>query len=328
MAGRRLGFEERCEIKRGLAKGWSYREVARGLGRPPSTVAREVSRNGGRRSYQAWNAQGRANREAHRPKPYKLEGNGPLAREVERLLRRRWSPEQIAGRLRREHPDDARWWVSAESIYRSLFVETRGGLKKELTVFLRSQRPKRRRRVTTNLRGKLADMVPIAQRPAEVDDRRVPGHWEGDLIIGSDARSALGTLVERTSRFLVPFPLPHDHTAPTTRRALSEAIQGLPDHLRRSLTWDQGKEMAEHVRFSIDTGIQVYFCDAGKPYQRGTNENTNRLLRQYFPKGTSFTDLTYNQLAAVAEELNSRPRKLHDWETPAEVYHRLVAMTP
>ena len=322
MPGRRLDFDERCEIKRCLVRGLSFAEIGVGLGRPTSTISREVHRNGGRRSYAAWQAQGRAKRLRRRPKTFKLERHRRLARWVEARLAKKWSPEQIAERLRRDHPDDPRWWVSAEAIYKSLFVQGRGGLRAELAVHLRAK--KRRRRDAQDGRGQLKDMVSISERPPEVADRALPGDWEGDLILGGDGRSALGTLVERRTRYVLLFVLRETHTAEAARVALTKVIRTLPVELRRSLTWDQGKEMAEHVRFSIDTGVKVYFCDPGKPWQRGTNENTNGLLRQYFPKGTRFSDLTDAQARAVARELNGRPRKTLGWDTPAEALAALL----
>jgi IS30 family transposase len=317
-----LAFPERTEIKRRLVLGESYQAIGRALGRPGSTIKREVDRNGGREGYHPWAAQGRWKTQRARPKPFKLEGNGRLARAVAVRLKKRWSPEQVAERLRKEHPNDPRWWVSPEAIYSALYVQGRGGLADELRQHLRSR--KRRRRNGGDGRGQLVDMVNIAQRPPEADDRKVPGHWEGDLILGSDGKSALGTLVERTSRYLLLFVLRDNHTAEATRQALTKAIKTLPVELRRSLTWDQGKEMADHVRFGIDAGIEVYFCDPSSPWQRGSNENTNGLLRQYFPKSTSFLDVTDAEVRRVARELNGRPRKTLDWDTPAEALARAI----
>jgi IS30 family transposase len=259
---------------------------------------------------------------AARPQPFKLESNGRLARVVRARLTRRWSPEQIAARLRRDHGDDPRWWVSAEAIYASLYVQGRGGLNDELRRYLRHRTP--RRRDGGDGRGQLTDMVLITDRPPEVADRAVPGHWEGDLIVGADGRSALGVLVERASRYVALFVLPTNHTAAATRVAMGKAIRRLPAELRRSLTWDQGKEMAQHVQFSIDAGIDVYFCEPGKPWQRGTGENTNGLLRDYFPKGTRFDAVTDAHARAVARELNERPRKTLGWDTPAEALDKLL----
>jgi len=326
MPGDRLSFEERCEIHRGLRDDLSFREIGSRLGRSASTVWREVDRNGGRRTYRPRYAQGRWNRTKRRPRTFRLESNRRLARVVERRLALRWSPEQIAERLRRDHPRDARWWVSAETIYHSLFVQGRGGLRDELRVHLRAR--KRRRRDGGDGRGLLRDMVNISERPAEAADRAVPGHWEGDLILGGDGRSALGTLVERSTRYVLLFALRDDHTAEATREALARTVRTLPAHLRRSLTWDQGKEMAQHVAFSVATGVDVYFCDPSSPWQRGSNENTNGLLRQYFPKGTSFVAVTDAEFRRVAVELNGRPRKTLGWDTPAEAYAKaFVAMT-
>jgi IS30 family transposase len=250
-----------------------------------------------------------------------------LAKLIARRLARKWSPDQIAQRLRRDHPDDPRWWVSAETIYQSLYVQSRGGLAKELTAELRRARAKRKSRPAVDNRGRIPNMVLISARPAEVADRAVPGHWEGDLIIGADGKSALIVLVERSTRYVMIVPLRLDHTAATVRDALTKAIRDLPAQLRRSLTWDQGKEMSQHVAFSIATDIPVYFCDPSSPWQRGTNENTNGLLRQYWPKGTSFQSLTTREANRVAIELNGRPRKTLDYQTPAEAYADLVAMT-
>jgi IS30 family transposase len=315
-------LEERTEIKRRLVGGDSFRSIAAALARPASTIAREVNRNGGRRSYHPWYAHGRWKLTGQRPKPFKLEGRGLLARTVTARLKRNWSPEQIAARLRKDHADDPRWWVSAEAIYNSLYVQGRGGLRDELRQHLRAK--KRRRRDAGDGRGLLADMVMIADRPPEADDRRVPGHWEGDLILGSDGRSALVTLVERSTRYVLLGVLRDNHTADATLAVLEKLIRTLPVELRRSLTWDQGKEMAAHVRFTVQSGIAVYFCDPGKPWQRGSNENTNGLLRQYFPKASSFKNLPDAHARRVARELNGRPRKTLDWDTPAEAFAALV----
>jgi transposase, IS30 family len=322
MPGRRLSYEERCEIGRGLAQGWSLRFIAAGMGRPCSTVAREVARNGGRPRYRAGHAQHRWNHEKRRPKQFRVESNPLLARRVDRLLRRCWSPEQISARLRRDHPNDPRWWVSPEAIYNALYVQGRGALRQELTGYLRRARPSRK---NPRAVGRLPDMVMISQRPPEAKDRAVPGHWEGDLIIGGAAsRSQIGILTERTSRYTVLFTLP-DKSAPTVRAALEKIIQSLPDHLRRSLTWDQGKELAQHVAFTIGTGVQVYFCDPGHPWQRGTAENTVGLVRQYLPKGYDLSRYDQRTLNSITKELNQRPRKTLGWDTPAEAYARALA---
>jgi IS30 family transposase len=321
MPGRRLSFEERFEIGRGLHQGWSLRLIAAGLGRPVSTVAREVARNEGRGRYRAGHAQHRWNHTKRRPKPFKFEANRRLARRVERLLGQRWSPEQIARRLRRDHPGDPRWWVSPEAIYQSIYIQGRGELRNELKRYLRRGHPRRKRQTGA---GRLADMVMISQRPAEARDRAVPGHWEGDLIIGAGKGSQIGMLTERSTRYTILFPL-KDKAAATVRAELATAVRKLPAHLRRSLTWDQGKELAQHVRFTVDTGIQVYFCDPGRPWQRGTAENTIGLVRQYLPKGTDLTSHDRRSLNRIAAELNGRPRKTLEWDTPAEAYARLQA---
>ena len=328
MGWERLQFAERTEIKRRLAAGESISQVAVALGRNKSSISREVARNGGRGSYQPFRAEGRARQQARRPKTFKLERHPKLASWVAGRLAQRWSPEQIAGRLRRDHRNDPRWWVSAETIYQSLYVQGRGGLEAELTHYLRTRRPKRRASQANRGHGQLNDMVLISERPAEADDRAVPGHWEGDLVQGGK-HSQIGTLVERTSRYLLPVYLPNGRTAQEVAAALQACIQQLPTHLKRSLTWDQGKEMARHAEFTIATGVQVYFCEPGKPWQRGSNENTNRLLRDYFPKGhTDFRTITPDELHRIAHELNNRPRKTLDYRTPAEVYAELVALTP
>lgn len=329
MPGARLGLEERYEIERACRWRQPLREAARRIGRPASTVCREVNRNGGREGYGAWKAHRVAGERARRPKPPKLVANPDLAAVVADRLRRCWSPQQIAGRLRVEHPDDPNWWVSHETVYRSLYLQGRGGLRRELIAALRSGRTRRRPRGYRAVgRGKLKNMVMISERPAEVEDRAVPGHWEGDLIIGTrDGNSQMGTLVERSSRFLMLVHLPGDRRAETVRDAITRKIQQLPTSLVRTLTWDQGSEMGEHARFSIDTGIDVYFCDPHSPWQRGTVENTNGLLRQYFPRGSQFSNLTEADLDLVADELNDRPRKTLNYRTPAEVLNDLIVAT-
>jgi transposase, IS30 family len=322
----RLSDVEREEISRGLSGGASLRRIAAGLGRAPSTVAREVAANGGRRRYRAHLAEERAFRRARRPRPAKLARNPPLRRAVERFLAARWSPQQIAWQLRHDHPDDQEMWVSHETIYQSLFVQGRGALRAELTRCLRTGRA--RRRPAGRVRpSELRDMVLLSERPADIDDRAVPGHWEGDLIIGKGTRSAIGTLVERQTRYVMLVALPQGRTALAVRAALAAKILTLPGELRRSLTWDRGKEMAEHVRFTVDTGVQVYFCDPHSPWQRGTNENTNGLLRQYFPKGTDLSVHSQAHLDDVARELNGRPRQTLGWMKPSEALARVVALT-
>jgi len=323
----RLSGAEREEISRSLRAGESLRRIAGRLGRQPSTVSREVAANGGRRRYRAYLAEDRAFRRARRPRRAKLAHNQRLRRAVERLLVERWSPQQIAWQLRHDHPHDPEMWVSHETIYQSLFVQGRGALRAELTRCLRTGRARRRPAGRVKPSGQLRDMVLLSERPAEVEDRAVPGHWEGDLIIGKGTRSAIGTLVERQTRFVILVALPHGRTAEVVRTALAERILTLPSQLRRSLTWDRGSEMAEHVRFTVDTGVQVYFCDPHSPWQRGSNENTNGLLRQYFPKGTDLSVHGQAHLDAVARELNGRPRQTLGWMKPSEALAKVVALT-
>ena len=323
----RLSGAEREEISRSLRAGESLRRIAGRLGRQPSTVSREVAANGGRRRYRAYLAEDRAFRRARRPRRAKLAHNQRLRRAVERLLVERWSPQQIAWQLRHDHPHDPEMWVSHETIDQSLFVQGRGALRAELTRCLRTGRARRRPAGRVKPSGQLRDMVLLSERPAEVEDRAVPGHWEGDLIIGKGTRSAIGTLVERQTRFVILVALPHGRTAEVVRTALAERILTLPSQLRRSLTWDRGSEMAEHVRFTVDTGVQVYFCDPHSPWQRGSNENTNGLLRQYFPKGTDLSVHGQAHLDAVARELNGRPRQTLGWMKPSEALAKVVALT-
>ena len=320
----RLRPSEREEISRGLRAGESARRIARRLGRAPSTVTREVARNGGREGYRAWHAGAAARTRARRPKVAKLVRRPGLAAEVERLLLRRWSPRQIAERLRKEHPDDRELWVSHETIYQSLFVQGRGALRRELAACLRTGRARRRAQVPDV--GRMAGMVLISERPAEVADRAVPGHWEGDLLVGKGNHSAIATLVERRTRYVLLAALPAGRAAPAVRDALVERIGTLPVHLRRSLTWDRGHEMADHLRFTIDTGVAVYFCDPHSPWQRGTNENTNGLLRQYLPRSTDLSTVSQAELDAIAAELNERPRQTLAWMTPSEALAEAVAM--
>ncbi|MPZ53168.1 MAG: IS30 family transposase [Acidimicrobiia bacterium] len=297
---KRLSVDERVDIGSRLGRGCSYREIARSLGRAPSTVSREVAANGGRDGYKPLEAHRRARENTRRPKPTKLSVNPELLERVRSDLKKLWSPEQISGRLRKEFGDDPTMNISHETIYRSLYVQGRGELARELTACLRTGRAKRKQRGRETRVGKNPDMVMISDRPAEVEDRAVPGHWEGDLILGKGGKSAMGTVVERTTRYFQPLHLPNGRTAPEVRTALTSAMVELPETLRRSLTWDQGKEMAQHVQFSVDTDIDVYFCDPHSPWQRGTNENTNGLLRQYFPKGTDLSIHTPDELQAAA----------------------------
>ena len=315
----RLSTAEREEISRGLLIDESLRRIARRLGRAPSTISREVAANGGRHRYRAWQAEIGVARRARRPKLAKLRRCARLRDEVARLLAQRWSPQQIAARLQRDYPDQHEMRVSAETIYQSLFVQSRGALRRELAACLRSGRTRRRAQGRTSRAGQLRDMVLISERPAEVADRAVPGHWEGDLLVGRAGHSAIGTLVERRTRFVMLVQLPAGRSAAAVRDALAARILTLPQQLRRSLTWDQGKEMAEHHRFSVDTGVQVYFCDPHSPWQRGSNENTNGLLRQYFPKHVDLAAYDQAQLDVVAAELNGRPRQTLGWMKPSEV---------
>jgi len=322
----RLSLADREELSGGLVTGDSMRAIARRLGRAPSTVSREVAWTG-RHGYRAWRADNAAMKRARRPKPARLALDSRLCRAVERGLRARWSPQQIAARLVRDYPDDVRMRVSHETIYRTLFVQARGALRKELTACLRTGRAQRRPHLRTERSGagRLRNMILISDRPPEVEDRAVPGHWEGDLIIGKGGRSAIGTLVERSSRYVVLLHLPHGRTAEDVRAALTRQVSKLPSELRRTLTWDQGKEMADHVRFSTDTNMVVYFCDPHSPWQRGSNENTNGLLRQYFPSRDDLSVHSVAHLNAVARELNNRPRQTLNWMKPSEVFSRAVA---
>jgi IS30 family transposase len=327
-SARALSLEEREEISRGLAEGISLTDIAERLGRAPSTISREVAHNGGRDKYRALGADRRAWRQARRPKPAKLATCPRLRREVQGLLEKRFSPRQISAWLVREHPRDPELRVSHETIYQSLYVQGRGALRKELHQALRSgraiRRPQARRAIKRTSR--IPDMVMISERPAEVADRAVPGHWEGDLIEGSKG-THIGTLVERKTRFVMLLKLANA-TAEEVRRAMTKRIKTLPSELRRSVTWDQGNEMALHREFTIATGIAVYFCDPKSPWQRGSNENTNGLLRQYFPKGTDISVHSQAELNRVARELNGRPRETLGWMTPLEKMREVVATTP
>jgi len=315
----RLSLVEREEISRGLAGGESRRSIARRLARSPSTISREVTRNGGMRRYRACRADTDALRRARRPKPSKLASCARLRTVVEGKLELRWSPQQISGWLVEEFPDDPEMCVSHETIYLSLFVQSRGALRKALTRYLRSGHTTRRPRGHTvmNGQGQLRGTLNIRERPAEADDRAVPGHWEGDLLMGKRMH-AMATLVERKTRFVMLIALPDGHAADVVADALAAKIVELPAQLRRSLTWDQGKEMAGHAQFSVKTGVPVYFCDPRSPWQRGSNENTNGLLRQYFPKRTEIAHFTQADLDDVAAELNGRPRQTLGWRSPSQ----------
>ncbi len=323
-----LSLAEREEISRGVVAGLSLRWIAASLGRAPSTVSREIKRNGGRRRYRASKADQCAWDRAHRPKTCKLVENRALARIVARKLKKRWSPQQLAGWLKYTYPDDENFQVSHETIYRSLFIQARGALKKELLQHLRRTRAMRRSRhhtQKTDDHGRITNTVSISERPASVEDRAVPGHWEGDLISGT-RNTHIATLVERCTRYVMLAKV-KGKDSETVINALIKQANKLPRELYKSLTWDRGSEMAEHTRFTLATDIKVYFCDPQSPWQRGSNENTNGLLRQYFPKGTDLSVHSQAKLNAVARELNERPRKTLEYRTPAERFAQCVAST-
>ena len=323
-----LTLAEREEISRAVAVDQSTRSIARLLGRLASTVSREISRNGGYDRYRAALADEKAWNRARRPKRCKLANNARLRQAVSRNLRSNWSPEQIAGCLKRTHPEDESSHVSHETIYRSLFVQARGVLKKELLSHLRSQRTIRRSRkagLNGDGRGQITDLVSIRKRPAAVEDRAIPGHWEGDLLSGSK-NSYIATLVERHTRYVMLAKVANKDTQTIVSTLIKQAKM-LPNELYKSLTWDRGKELADHRRFTLATNIDVYFCDPQSPWQRGSNENTNGLLRQYFPKGTDLSVYSQTHLNKVARQLNERPRKTLGFETPAERFNACVAST-
>ena len=324
MPGKRLAFEERTEICRRLARRETIRTIAAALGRPPSTISREVNRNGGCRKYRPWPAQLRAQHEARRPKAFKLERHGRLRRLVEAKLWAKWSPDQIEGWLRKEFPNDPRLWVSEQTIYESLYVQTRGVLRSELIAKLRRYRTDDK----SKWKGDIYKNAPqLADRPPEADDRCVPGHWEGDLLMGPRQASCIAVLVERATRYTILVAVA-GKTTDDVVPAIAAKIEQLPEHLRRSLTWDRGGELARHLDFAVTTGATVYFCDPKSPWQKGTAENTNGLLRQYFPKGEfDFRSVTQDDLDLVAFELNDRPRKTLGYASPAEAYAEAVAMT-
>ena len=319
----RLSFWEREEISLGLGREASFQQIAKQLGRSASTISREVGAQTG--EYRAWRGEQLAETRSHRSRPRKLASNASLREEVERGLVKLWSPEQIANSLKEKHPDNPSMQVSHETIYKTLYLQGRGGLRKELASSLRGgTRTQRRPSSRSGKVGRIQGMVNISQRPPEANDRAVPGHWEGDLIKGALNRSSIGTLVERTTRFVMLLFLPNGCGAQQVEEALAKKIQELPTHLRRSLTWDQGGEMALHAKFTIDTGVDVYFCDPHSPWQRGSNENTNGLLRQYFPKGTNLDLVSEARLEEVAAELNERPRMTLKWRTPAAALDELL----
>jgi IS30 family transposase len=317
-AARALRLAEREESSRGIAAGWSIRQIAQGLARSPSTVSREIRRNGGGTTYRANWADRQAWERSLRPKPCRLVRHAELRWRVAQKLTLQWSPKQISGWLKRQFPADQSMQVSHETIYRSLFIQTRGVLKKELMAQLRTARQMRQAKggTTKNGLGQILDAVSIRERPAEVEDRAVPGHWEGDLLSGAN-NTHIATLVERHTRFVMLLKVPSKDTT-TVVATLAKQVRKLPSELRRSLTWDRGKEMADHKRFTIATNVQVYFCDPHSPWQRGSNENTNGLLRQYFPKGTDLSQFSQAYLNKIAKRLNQRPRETLGFETPAD----------
>jgi IS30 family transposase len=336
--GGRLTLAEREDIACFRAQGKGVREIARELGRDPATISRELKRNSGSAAtsgrYRASTAQQRADERARaggRARPAKLASDLRLRREVQTRLEQRHSPVQIARRLREDFPDEPEMWVSHETIYQSLYVQGRGGLKRELTACLRTgralRRPRRQAQARREQQGqqRIKDMVMISERPAEVADRAVPGHWEGDLILGAANKTAIGTLVERSTRFVMLLHLPDDHGANAVRDAMVATMAGLPAFLRRTLTWDQGIEMANHAQIAAATDLDIYFCDPASPWQRGSNENTNGLLRQYFPKGADLSFYGPGMLENVAAELNNRPRETLNWRTPAEALDKLLS---
>jgi transposase, IS30 family len=329
-----LRVVERHLIKAGIVRGLSNRAIAAWIGRHHSVVSREIVRNGGRAAYWSFAAERRAVEQRRRPKPRKLLTDGVLWTLVRSWLRKRWSPEQISIRLRMEYPTDQAMWVSAETIYQTLFVQAKGELRAEVRAALRSGRLRRRPWSETRSRtDRIKDMVMVSERPPEAEDRAVPGFWEGDLIVGKNHASQIATLVERMTRFVMLVRIPYDRHADRVGARLASTMKRLPDFLQGSLTWDQGLEMADHATFTIKTGMPVYFCDPHSPWQRGTNENTNGLLRQYFPKGTDLSAYTQAELDAVADELNDRPRKTLGGLKPTEVLNNLLldsggALTP
>jgi transposase, IS30 family len=322
----RLKLCDREEISLGLHAGEALTVIAARLGKATSTVSREVAGNGGRGGYRAWRAHQRARERARRPKIAKL-ACPRLAAQVSQWLEAWWSPQEISARLRIEHADDPMMRVSHETIYQALFVQGRGELRRELARCLRTGRAKRRPRHRPDNTGRIKDMVMISDRPAEAADRAVPGHWEGDLIIGKDGKSAVGTLVERATRYVMLLHLPAGRGAESVEAAMRQAITTLPGELFRTITWDQGKELAYHAKFTIATGIPVYFCDPHKPWQRGSNENTNGLLRQYLPKSTDLSAHSAEDIDRIARSLNNRPRKTLGYMKPSEKLAELLAHT-
>ena len=323
-SARRLSLQERISIEVGIARGQSLRCIAECLDRAPSSICREVNANGGLGKYQALRADNAARKRSCRPKKAKLVECKRLHSVVQQWLTKKYSPRQISERLVSEFPDDDEMRISHEAIYQALFIQSRGALRKELTAALRTGRTARRPQGrTVGAKNKIQNMVMISERPADVEDRAIPGHWEGDEIVGKNNRSAIGTLVERNTRYVMLFKL-NDLSVKSFNKALTRTVKRLPKELFKTLTWDQGREMIRHADFSIDTGVEVYFCDPHSPWQRGSNENTNGLLRQYFPKGTDLSSFTQRQLDAVARQLNDRPRETLGFMKPAEKLNQLL----